>query len=615
MSLQHASLRSGIARVVVVVSLVLLPVYLTWRVVWTSRGAFVPLFVALFVAEVASIVRFLAQVVPTLVGSRSVAPAEPRTGDIVIVVGAEPLLPVRTSIQAALRVDGAREVLVLDTVGRADLARYCGSLGVARVEHADALGALLGSDLTVVVPASQHVHPDILAVAAATLSGPHDVAVTAEVRFDQARDLVGSSGYLLAADQDAASARWFDRFGAAAPLYGPLVCRRSALEAIELRSWDPNRVLLDIGVALQRNGGRVRPSDRPLASRRLPTSEEAALRARARLSVGRLGATRRPELRGLTFMQRVNYHLANTELFASASTVVAIAIPSVVALTGFLPLTLGFAGVALVGAPWLLASGLARRLTDPRREPIGSHLRRVARTAVVDLRVLGRHEDPVPSAAVVASLQATTAMVLFGLCVSAALVPFTRFALLPLPNWAGASVLVASLVLLWLARDVYLAIEDRQHRSMARCAHTSSPSAPVALLAVRSISPLGFDADTELELEVGQRIGVTMALPEADGSAVHRHVGATVARVGSSRTAARLYVEFDRDEALFDQLLYFVSVTATRLREVGVDYHVIRDVDLDPPAEITQVPYERLDLQWLHEETAMPMASELQPVS
>ena len=607
-----AAFRRIATRVVVVASLALLPAYVAWRIGWTSRGAFAPLFLALVVAEAASIIRYLSQVLPAL----ATEPGEPVTvdapnGDVVVVVGAEPLLVVRTSIQAALRVDGVREVVVLDTIGRSDLVRYCAAIGVRRTETADALPALLEADLCAVVPASHFLHPDALALAGPSLADERVAAVTGEVRLDHQSELVGGSGYLLGADSDATRMRFFDRFDAAAPLYGPLIIDRASLLRNAPRVWDPHRILLDLGIAIQREGAIVRTSPAPLASRRLPSSEEAALRARARLSVARLAATRRSALAGLPVMQRVNYRLADSELFASATTMVAVAIPAVCALTGFLPLTVGFAGAALVAAPWWLLSGLARRLTDRSREPLGSHLRRVARTALVDLRVLGHHTDPVPSAASVASQQASTAMVLFVLCVASAMIPFTRFAMNPLPALGGALVLVAALVLLWLARDVYLAIEDRQHRSMARFEQTARSGALESVFATRSISPLGFDAETELDLDIGQRISTRLAILEADGSVIERTVLATVARLETNRAHARVYVEFEPDEALFDQMLYFVSVTAPRLCEDGVDYHLLRDIDLAPPASSTDRPI-KLDLRWLHEEMAAPMSSELE---
>ena len=76
MLVQKPALRLHLTRAVVAISLVLLPIYLGWRLAVSSRGAFVPLFVLLLVAELGSIVRYLAQVLPWLLRSPESAPEQ-----------------------------------------------------------------------------------------------------------------------------------------------------------------------------------------------------------------------------------------------------------------------------------------------------------------------------------------------------------------------------------------------------------------------------------------------------------------------------------------------------------------------------------------------------------
>ncbi len=529
-------------------------VYLVWRFGWTRHGASAPLFGLVFLVDLWVFVRHVlrcrswSKTRPARSGvNRHLAP---NRAALLLDVGQEPLLSIRVAIRACQEVAGNEAFVVLDRLNRPDVETECRRARVPRVaptggQHevdvANAFAAAATSPLIAVIPASVWILPDALAVAApsfrATLREPVESGEVAAVglRAELSPDRHGEAG-----SSDRSGYPLFDdayyRHGDVGAANEIVVIRADALRAVggfhggygvgngsfASRTVD---ALVDAGYTTSM-------AEAPGARRPAPWDEDVALRAR---------------LDEVSRQQQTHSGRRIIEAWSVVPRTFMLCLAAIVALTGLLPFTFGFAEVVAVAGPWFALAALARRAANPGAD--WSDLRAGARTATADFVGLARG-----SALAIrpGGLAARHARVALGGVVVAAVGCFAQVLGLraePLPTLAHGLVIAASVALLVLVRDSIWAQSDRERRSLPRIAGTNALTT--------SISPFGATLDlaqtTIGHLTKGDVVRLRLRVSQPQRSDWERVVTAVASGDGG-------YVQFDLDEPVFDQLLYGCAV-------------------------------------------------------
>ncbi len=562
--------RPPFARAVATLYLVGAAGWMIWRVLATSRGADPILFVALAVLELWAIGRLAASAAPWAFerrpargdgapgspASSSPASSSPVRGDVVIVVGSEPVAQLRIAAWSCRFVTGSDRVIVVDALARPAVQEECERLGLPVVIAGgwDRIGAALDAvaesstaPALVIVPVRCAVLPDLLVASTALLGGAvNAVSVPTTVVADPG--LFGGAGYDLGLDADAPTATRCRSYGRL--LDGPLVVRTLALRHVGAASG--RRPWLATGRRVVAAGGLVAVATSVLAIERAPASESDALRRRWRA----VRADRSDARSRVPWGSRFDHgaFVARGALFA----LVPLSVWS-----GVVPLTVSARDLALVVVPWWCLTAVARRTLAPHRWGWLGQLRRDVRTLGVDAHARwGGAGEPRLGAFV--RFQRTTALALVTLAVVTS-APLFGVGPTGLPDLARALAGVAALVMLGIARDTLWASTERQRRSLPR--ETWAQAQPSGPFRIQDVSPLGILVDGPSSVQVSDVVDIELALPLPGRSAATVRHRAVVQRV---KPGEGIFLQFDLDDDLFDELLYFTAVTLPMMRRLGV---------------------------------------------
>ncbi len=566
--------------------------WIVWRLAATSAGAEPILFVILAVVEVWAIGRLAAVAVPWALDRRSTvrgdgaagspvrgdgaagssargdgaagssargdgAAGSPVRGDVVIVVGSEPVAQLRIAAWSCRFVTGSDRVIVIDAVGRPAVQEECRRLGLPVVvgEGWDGVGAALdavaqstAAPSLVIVPVRCAVLPDLL-VATTPLLGGAVNAVSVPTTIVADPGLFGGAGYDLGLDEDAGTSARSPSYGRL--LDGPLVVRTLALRHVG--SGSGRRPWLATGRRVVAAGGLIAVAPSVLAMERAPASESEALRRRWRA------------VRADRSEPRSRVPAANRfDRWAFAARSATFLLVPVSVWTGRVPLTMAPSDLAFILVPWWCLTAVARRTLVPRRWGVLGQLRRDVRTLGADLHAgLRRGGEPAVSAFV--RYQRTTALALVVLALITSAPLFGVGPGVGPPDLASALSGVAALVMLGVARDTLWASTERQRRGLPReaWAHVQ----PAGPFRIKDVSPLGILVDGPPTVQVSDVVDVDLALPLPGRPATTVRHRAVVQRV---KPGEGIFLQFDLDDDLFDELLYFTAVTLPMMRRLDV---------------------------------------------
>lgn len=586
---------AALSRIVALVSLIGAAVYLGWRLFSTSSGANPVLFALLFAVDLTLVAIHMLQMLPFVALKRRASDEQVRHApptDVVLIVGDEPLIQIRIALRAALELRGSEMISVLNTYGRPDVLKACKRL---KVHHLSGSGTesvgRLASDLVartraefcVVLPGALWVDPDLAILVRPSFSDPKVGMVSHPAVVTGNAGLVGGDGYRATSDADGSYASQLDGANAAPAMEGPAVFRREALRSLKGFATGSARFVLHTQLALSAAGWTSRYADVPGAYRPADWDEDQALRGRARLMAGRLSVTAQPDMgwrpKGAHRWAQSSHVLALLELWSVVARMVAYVMVPVVALTGRLPLTTSIVEAIVFAGGWFTLRGLARRLVLRVEQPAAADIRRGARLLATDLSVLkeqGSDEVSKPGKSSAAQAWATLALL-----VAAAIGAFSQAlgkTLQQLPELAHATLICASVAMVWLARDSSWAVADRQHRVLPRARFNATERGQVL-----EASPFGIDIIGHFL--PGAEMVVPTTLPLPAGRRWQANLLAVVARTGMYEGTEVSYLQFDLDERALDELGYYCAVTAPTLERLG---HVVRPFGFPQPTGKTR---------------------------
>ena len=536
--------------------------YLLWRAGWTHDGANPVFFVLLLAVDMVVVIRHFVRTRARGGQRGELVETQPQTSyvassPVILDVGQEPLVEVRTALRACMEVRGATSITVIDRLGRSDIEQLCQHFRVDRgvpdstVKEAQIATEILessGTELITVVPGSVWVPADIIELGVAALTEPHYSAVGMPATNRSPSSVgrfAGVAGYPLFAELS-------HPVPGATP--GAVVLRADLVrKAGGFHTGNGDfvaRTLDDIneGWAESISLGEG------IVFRQPPWDEDQALRRRID-EVGRQQTAR--EAHRLL------------EAWSVVPRTFTLLLPAVIAVTGWLPFTTGIGEALVFGLPWFGLSALARAEmraadTNHRRGPGETHwsdLRAGCRTITADFLGLVRGSSlAIPPGRIAARhLRVVGAIGLLALL--GCFAQLVGFRLNELSDFATAMVVLASVGVLALVRDSTWAQADRERRVLPRSIPSHANELAVGL------SPYG--ADIAETFSPGTELALRLALPQPGRNDWERNLTGVVHTTAPQSEAAGSYVQFDLDSETLDELLYFCAVTAPSLIRHG----------------------------------------------
>jgi hypothetical protein len=582
----------------VVVALVTALAYLAIRLQGIVGGAFAPLAIPLFIAELTLLVAATAPLIPAMTLRRDGWVGPPRGVpfvDTVIVVRDERLLDLRIALRACRELRGVDGLVVVGGDGRRGIDAACRAFGVPhlRADQLDGFGIETGrrSQVLLVVPANAWVAPDAAVMLATALSEDGIAAATGTTAVHGVIDLLGSEGYLFDVDVQTDLALRLDSARSAPPLDGPVLFSKDALRSIGGVDWQAPQPALTAHAALAAAGRGSRVLGAPVAYRMAPADEAHALAGRVRRSVAWRAALAAPSApvhaepepgrptdaraRGVRWRNHAR-RLAMLEPWAAPARLVVLLMPLATSATGRspigteAPLRLAVAAVAvlaaLTAARWCTGTGGVARF---------GRLRGGVRTLGADLAALtGSHNGGDAGDSGTAAVDrarriqfGVLGLLLVSVIGSTLLLTRGVVAGDDLPHGLRLVVAVAIVAVAALVRDASTAY--RQQRLLPRVQYEARRDGDLT-----DLSPTGYTIaspavpgeERVLELDLpypGERMH-TVRLPGV--------VRASRTRGGRSQA----YVEIDTDHDTFEQLIYFCAVTAPTIAWLGGTARAVR---------------------------------------
>lgn len=373
MSLLH---RPRVARLIAVVAAVYLVYYLVWRATTTLNPAAIIFSIVFLVAEAQGV---MDHVLFTLMcwDTEQRAPftsVEGASVDVFVPTYNEPLDVLEATLTGCVGIRYPHETYVLDDGRRPEVAALAERLGCGYLTRGDNRHAKAGNinaalarthgEFIVVLDADMVPQPDYLD---STLGYFGDERV-ALVQLPQEFYNLDSVQHVSAVHRSGA---WHEqqlfyrviqpgknRWNAAFWCGSPSVVRRAALESIGGVATESLTEDLLTTIRLHRRGWRTVYHDEVLAIGIAPQTLEAFSVQRRRWAQGTMQVLRSRDNpligRGLTIPQRLNYFASMVTYFDALQKLVYMLVPSVILLTGMLPLRVGALDFALHWVPYAL---------------------------------------------------------------------------------------------------------------------------------------------------------------------------------------------------------------------------------------------------------------------
>lgn len=367
---------AGVVQVLAVVALLAGVVYLTWRIGWSGRGAYLPLYFPLLAAEIfgwlsLAFYAFLAWSVPP--ATRRVAHHTVPV-DVFVCTYDEPVQIVEPTLIGCRAITAPHTTYLLDDGRRPEmeeLAKRLGAQYVTRPDNAHAKAGNINHALTVtdgeliLMLDADHVPlPHILDATVgyfedddvALVQTPHDFSNRDSVQHTKYQRHEQSLFYSVIAPGK-------DRHNAMFWCGSATVVRRRALEAVGGVLTDTVAEDFHTTIAMHAQGWRTRYDDGVLVQGRAPHDLAGFLLQRARWARGNLGVFRTREnpltCRGLTPKQRVSYFSSLFNYFSGLQRLTLLLVLIATLVSGRLPMHTSLVMLLAFWLPWSVLAFVA----------------------------------------------------------------------------------------------------------------------------------------------------------------------------------------------------------------------------------------------------------------
>ena len=351
-------------------------VYLTWRIGWSGRGAYLPLYFPLLAAEIfgwlsLAFYTFLAWSVPRHVRrtAHSSAPV-----DVFVCTYDEPIQIVEPTLIGCRAITAPHTTYLLDDGRRPEMAALAARLGAQYVTRPDNAHAKAGNinhalgvtdgELILMLDADHVPLPHILDATVgyfedeevALVQTPHDFSNRDSVQHTKYQRHEQSLFYSVIAPGK-------NRHNAMFWCGSATVVRRTALEGVGGVLTDTVAEDFHTTIAMHADGWKTHYDDEVLVQGRAPHDLAGFLLQRARWARGNLGVFRTREnpltCRGLTVKQRVSYFASLFNYFSGLQRLTLLLVLIATLVSGKLPMHASIVMLLAVWLPWSVLAFVA----------------------------------------------------------------------------------------------------------------------------------------------------------------------------------------------------------------------------------------------------------------